>query len=135
MYWPHLVSGHCRQHSSSVIIQNKTIRDIRQTLDSKYQCPPLLQLYQPKLSPDVVKCPWGKRWGYHPPLKTIVLRISTTDKQLPSSFLKKLFISFMTALGRLCCTQAFFSCSEQELLSGCGGLLIAGASPVAERRL
>ena len=41
----------------------------------------------------------------------------------------------MTALGRLCCTQAFFSCSEQGLLSSCGGLLIAVASPVAGLKL
>ena len=63
---------------------------------------------------------WNSSTGIpSPPLALLVVMLS-----------KAHLTSHSRKIGR-----AFFSCSEQELLSGCGGLLIAGASPVAERRL
>ena len=46
------------------------------------------------------------------------------------------FILFLAALGLRCCVWAFFTCSEQELLSvAVRGLLIAVASLVVEHGL
>ena len=52
------------------------------------------------------------------------------------SFLKKLFILFLAALGLCCCEQAFSSCGERGLLFiVVRGLLIAVASLFAEHGL
>ena len=51
-------------------------------------------------------------------------------------FFKKIYLLFLAVLGLHCCTRAFSSCGEQELLFiVMHGLLVAVASLIAEHGL